>query len=126
MNFLRFDGMVGNGATEVALPGAVVAVPQMIGGASGALVFGVRPENVHLADAAPYKGRVVATEYLGTTQIVTLDTECGVVKARVAADRPVAVGETTGLRFDARSVTLFDAGGRALISAANQRVLGHG
>ena len=126
MNFLRFEGMVGNGATAVSLPGAVAAVPQMISGASGALVFGVRPENVHLEDAAAFKGRVMATEYLGTTQIVTLETACGVIKARTAADRVALVGDTTGLRFDERSVTLFDAGGRALLSIANQRVLQHG
>ena len=95
-------------------------------GASGALVFGVRPENVHLEDAAAFKGRVMATEYLGTTQIVTLETACGVIKARTAADRVALVGDTTGLRFDERSVTLFDAGGRALLSIANQRVLQHG
>jgi len=126
MNFLRFDGRMGNGAASVTLPGAVVAVPAMISGASGALVFGVRPEHVHLDDAAPFRGRVLATEYLGTTQIVTMDTACGAVKARVGSDVAVRVGDQTGLRFDERSVTVFDPGGRALLSQGNQRVLGHG
>jgi multiple sugar transport system ATP-binding protein len=36
--------------------------------------MGVRPEHVRLTDARPYRGRVEATEYLGTTQIVTLET----------------------------------------------------
>jgi multiple sugar transport system ATP-binding protein len=101
-------------------------MPEMLAGASGALVLGVRPENVHLDDAAAYRGRIVAVEYLGTTQIVTLDTACGVVKARMASDHVVKPGDLVGLRFDERTLTLFDGSGRALLSKANQRVLTHG
>ena len=126
MNFLAFDGMVGNGAVQVNLGGAVVAVPQMMAGASGELVLGVRPENVHLDDAAAYRGRIVATEYLGTTQIVTLDTAHGVVKARTGSDSVVLVGDLVGLRFDERTLTIFDGSGRALLSKANHRVLING
>ncbi len=126
MNFLRFDGMVGSGASSVTLGDAVVEVPQMMAGASGALVLGVRPEHVHLDDSAAVRGRVVASEYLGTTQIVTFDTAYGPVKARIGAEQPAKVGDTAGLRFDARSITLFDPRGRALLSTANQRVLNHG
>ncbi|MGV8988787.1 MAG: ABC transporter ATP-binding protein [Cypionkella sp.] len=126
MNFLKFDGMVGTGSTSVALSGHVIEIPQMIGGADGALVLGVRPENVHLDDVAPYRGRILATEYLGTTQIVTLDSPNGVLKARVGSEVPVRIGEATGLRFDARSITLFGTNGRALHSTANRRVLHHG
>ena len=38
----------------------------------GDLVFGVRPEHIHLATDGTYRGEVLATEYLGTTQIVTI------------------------------------------------------
>jgi multiple sugar transport system ATP-binding protein len=39
----------------------------------------------------------------------------------------VRAGDTTGLAFDARTLTVFDAGtGRALRSAANEKVLRHG
>jgi multiple sugar transport system ATP-binding protein len=127
MNFLRFDGMVGHGTTEVRLGDAAVAVPEQRAGAHGALVLGVRPEHVRLDDAATYRGRVLAAEYLGTTQIVTLATTHGEVKARIPASRVVRAGDTTGLAFDARTLTVFDAGtGRALRSAANEKVLRHG
>jgi multiple sugar transport system ATP-binding protein len=127
MNLLPFDGMVGHGSHSVSLAGCEVAVPEMISGGSGALTFGVRPEHVHLSDSAAYKARVTATEYLGTTQIVTLDTPLGPVKSRIASDIAVRIGETTGLSFDARSISLFEGGtGRALISKANQKVLIHG
>jgi multiple sugar transport system ATP-binding protein len=38
----------------------------------------------------------------------------------------VRIGDTTGLRLDARTITLFNPEGRALLSTANQRVLNHG
>lgn len=127
MNFLDFNGMVGNGATEVQLSETAMHVPPMLEGASGALIFGVRPEHVRLDDAAPYRGRVKATEYLGTTQIITMETPHGVLKARAASADPVAVGAMTGLSFDPRTITLFEAkSGRALLSQANQGVLRHG
>ena len=57
---------------------------------------------------------------------MTLRTARADIKARLAADRPVRAGETTGLAFDARTLTVFEADqGRTLLSAANERVL-HG
>ena len=126
MNFLRFEGMVGHGATHADLSGQPIGIPEMLDGASGALILGVRPENVHLEDAAPTKGRILAAEYLGTTQIVTIDTAHGQVKARIGSETPVRIGDQTGLRFDPRSITIFNPEGRALKSVANQRVLSHG
>ncbi len=127
MNFLKFHGIVGNGITEVTLDGTSIDVPTMIGGARGDLVLGIRPEHVHLNDAAAYRARVVATEYLGTTQIVLLDTPNGMIKARVSSGTPVRAGDQTGLDFDARKITLFATeSGRALISEANRGVLKNG
>ena len=126
MNLLGFDGMVGNGSTSVTLSGTSVAVPEMISGASGALKLGVRPEHVRLDDSAGYRGRIVASEYLGTTQIVTLDSAQGPVKARIGSEVVVRVGDLTGMTFDPRSITLFGDNGRALISKSNQKVLTHG
>lgn len=127
MNFLNFHGMVGNGETQVSFGDTCFDIPAQLDGRNGDLTFGVRPEHVRLDDAASYRGVVSATEYLGTTQIVTVDTANGAVKARVSSADTVRVGERTGLQFDARTITLFDAGtGRALRSQANQGVLTHG
>jgi multiple sugar transport system ATP-binding protein len=127
MNFLAFDGQVAPGADTVSLGETALAVPRQRQGAGGALVLGVRPEHVHLADDGPIRGEVLATEYLGTTQIVTLDTAHGQIKVRTAASRTVRPGEHTGLSFDARTLTLFDKGsGRALRSEGNEGLLGHG
>ena len=127
MNFLEFDGMMGAGHDEVRVNDIALKVPHSLDGANGRLTLGVRPEHVKLDDRAPYRGRIVATEYLGTTQIVTLDTPNGQIKARVPSSDKIPVGQTTGLSFDARTITLFEnSHGRALRSRANEGVLRHG
>ncbi|MEM6618498.1 MAG: ABC transporter ATP-binding protein [Pseudomonadota bacterium] len=124
MNFLDFSGSVAAGADSVDLNGTACGVPALRDGASGDLAFGIRPEHIALSDGAGYRGRILATEYLGTTQIVTLETANGEVKARIGADLAATVGDTVGLRFDPARVTLFDRGtGQALRSALNERVL---
>ena len=127
MNFLDFYGMVGTGESKVSFGGAEFDIPKMLDGTNGDLTFGVRPEHINLDDAAPYRGEVSAVEYLGTTQIITLDTPNGSVKARVASSDNVNVGERTGLRFDPRTVSIFNADtGHVLKSEANEGVLNHG
>jgi multiple sugar transport system ATP-binding protein len=127
MNVLRFDGVVQPGDTQVTMDGIAFDMPRLRAGAKGALALGVRPEHVALDDGAPYRGTVQAVEYLGTTQIVTLETPHGEVKARVPSDRAVTPGTTTGLGFNSRTLSLFDTdSGRALLSDANAEVLAHG
>lgn len=127
MNFLDFHGSVASGVEQVKLSNTIFEIPPLLDGANGDLTFGVRPEHVYLDDASSYKGRVVAAEYLGTTQIITLETANGWVKARVSSSDAVAVGEMIGLRFDARTVTIFEnSSGKALISEANLGVITNG
>jgi multiple sugar transport system ATP-binding protein len=127
MNFLDFDGSIDVGATQVALNGHKVAVPTSREGGNGKLTLGVRPEYIKLSDASAYRAEVKATEYLGTTQIVTLATLNGDVKARVPSTDVVRSGETVGLEFDARRLTIFEPTvGRALVSHGNGGVLAHG
>ena len=127
MNFLAFDGAVQPGAMGVMLGDAPVTVPEAREGHSGSLALGIRPEHVRLDDRAAYRGTVVAVEYLGTTQIVTLSSRFGDIKARIASSHTVREGETTGLSFNERTVTLFNREtGQALRSAANEGVLRHG
>lgn len=127
MNFLPFEGSVIEGAQSVEMHGQSIAVPRQMQGASGKLAFGVRPEHVTLSDAGNYRGEVLATEYLGTTQIITLDTPNGHLKARVPAGQVATVGEKLGLGFKGEAVTLFDeTTGRALRSELNEGVVAHG
>jgi len=124
MNFLRFEGSFRPGDRAVRLGGVDIGTPELaeeVGGRK--LVLGVRPEHVHLATEGAYRGRIEATEYLGTTQIVTLSAPHGTLKARVPASQRVTTGETVALDFTASTLSLFDEGsGRALRTSANAGV----
>jgi len=127
MNFLRFRGSVEAGATSVRMHHHVFEVPELREPFDGDIAFGVRPEHVRFSDNGAFRCRVDATEYLGTTQIVTLNSDHGQLKARISSDQPVRVDETVGLEFDPKTITLFDTGtGRALRSDLNEGVLSHG
>ena len=127
MNFLNFGGRLSPGATDVALNGFSANVPALREGAEGDLVFGVRPEHIRLSDNSEYRAHVLATEYLGTTQILTLESPNGEIKARLDSAQPVKAGETVGLEFNADTITLFErSSGRALRSALNEGVLKDG
>jgi multiple sugar transport system ATP-binding protein len=120
MNFLAFNGAARPGDRHIALGTAVVEVPELKQGSAGAaLALGVRPEHVMLDDAAALRGTVFGTEYLGTTQIVTISTEYGPVKARIPATVSARSGETVGLKFRPAGLVLFDGiTQRALATAA--------
>jgi multiple sugar transport system ATP-binding protein len=119
MSFLRFEGQVSRGARGVRIGPAEVSVPEIREDRPhGPLVLGVRPEHILLDDRAALRGRVFGVEYLGTTQIVTIDTENGQVRARLPSANAARAGETVGLRLVGDRLSLFDgSSGRALRSA---------
>jgi multiple sugar transport system ATP-binding protein len=120
MNLLPFRGRVAPGDRTVRVDSVDVALPELREGSAYAeLVLGVRPEHIELVDDAPLRAEVVDAEYLGTTQIVTLNTAMGAcLKARIPADVPVHPGENAGVRFRPGLLSLFDkASGRALRTA---------
>ena len=122
MSFLRFAGSVRAGDRAVRINGALLEVPELREDRSERpLALGVRPEYVTLCDTGKLRGRVFGAEYLGTTQIVTLDTAHGQLKARIASSVPVRAGDDVGLELRAERLALFDAdSGRALRSALHE------
>lgn len=126
MNFLKFQAPVRVGDRVVRFHGVDIAVPEIREARpESALVLGVRPEHVMFANDAAIRGRVFGAEYLGTTQIVTVETEQGQVKARVSSRVPMHAGEVVGLTFQSGALALFDgATGRAVATAAGE--IGHG
>jgi len=127
MNFIRFEGKLRRGDRSVRIRDATVAVPEAYEeGPAASLVLGVRPEHVALSDAAPIRGRVFGTEYLGTTQIVTVDIEQGQIKARLPASLGVKLGETVGLTFQSQSLVVFDAASGRAVRSALYEGNGHG
>jgi len=119
MNFLPFDSGLRSGDQAIDFRNSSFAVPEICEEhASGPLVLGVRPEHIGFSDTATLRGRVFGSEYLGTTQIVTVDLEAGRVKARLPSNSSVRLGETVGVTFKSDRLALFDAqSGRALRTA---------
>ena len=119
MNFLAFRGGLRKGAASVRVNGADIALPEIREDrADGELALGVRPEYIRFDDASRLRGAVFGAEYLGTTQIVTVDTAHGQVKARLPADIAVNPGENVGLAFRGEKLSLFDkSSGRAIHTA---------
>ncbi|MDK1387846.1 ABC transporter ATP-binding protein [Sinorhizobium sp. 8-89] len=119
MNFMRFTSGLQRGMRSVVLNGVDVAVPEVAEDVSpGELALGVRPEHIRLSDASRLRGAVYGSEYLGTNQIVAVETASGIVKARVSADRSFRVGETVGLEFNPAKLAVFDCrSGRAIASS---------
>ena len=127
MNFLHFKGSVNTGDSTVTLAGQTFEIPLQLQGCEGDIAFGVRPEHISFDSNSQYRGDIIATEYLGTTQIVTLQTENGTLKSRISSAEPASEGERVGLAFNPRTITLFDQkSGAALLSEGNKGVLGDG
>jgi multiple sugar transport system ATP-binding protein len=124
MSFLPFHGRVAPGDRTVRVDDVDIALPELREGTLDTeLVLGVRPEHIVLSSDAPLRAEVVDAEYLGTTQIVTLNTRAGAhLKARIAADIDVRPGEHTGLTLRPGLLSLFDrVSGRALRTALHDR-----
>lgn len=105
MNLLPASVTVG----QVMLGGSAIPAKPARALANGPVTLGVRPEHVVLDDAAPLRGSVAAAEYLGTTQLVTVDALAGRLIARIASAIPARIGDQVGLRFGAGQVWLFGA-----------------
>ena len=127
MNFLRFEDGLKTGDQSINFHDANIGVPEIREDRAAApLVLGVRPEHIRFVDAAPVRGDVFGAEYLGTTQIVTVDTEHGRVAARLPSAASVRIGERVGLEFNTERLALFDAGTGLAIRTANEGSTTHG
>jgi multiple sugar transport system ATP-binding protein len=119
MNFLRFVSSLHRGKRSVTIADVDVAMPKVHEELpEGELALGIRPEHIRLSDQAPLRGSVYGSEYLGTNQIVTVETGSGMLKARVPANRNFKIGENVGIELDHEKLSLFDCkSGRAILSA---------
>jgi len=119
MNFLSFTQSLRRGDRSTALDGVAIDVPEIREDLSErVLTLGVRPEAVRIVAEGGLRGQVFGSEYLGTTQIVTVNTEHGRVKARIGSDQRVSEGGNVGLAFRGEKVSIFDReSGRAVRTA---------
>jgi multiple sugar transport system ATP-binding protein len=119
MSFLGVHTALQRGDRVIRIDGAPVEMPELFENRSeGQFALGVRPENVSFADSSDLRGRVIGAEYLGTTQIVTVTTASGQIKARLSSAKMVKVGETVGLKLRPDRLSLFDAASGQVLSSA--------
>ena len=119
MSFLGVNTALRRGDRTVQVDGVAVEMPELLEDrAEGNFALGVRPENVSFADDSPLRGQVIGAEYLGTTQIVTVTTANGQIRARLPSTNAVRVGETVGLKLRPDRLSLFDAGSGHVLSSA--------
>jgi multiple sugar transport system ATP-binding protein len=122
MNFLPFRGSLQPGADAIRLGDCDVFIPvAREARADSDLVLGVRPEHVRFSDRGMVRGEVYGVEYLGTTQIVTVTTRYGALKARSPASLSLRTGESVGLDFRPDTLSIFDQqSGRAIRTALHE------
>jgi multiple sugar transport system ATP-binding protein len=127
MNFLDTRAGLSLGSDSLMLDGMSVKIPSAREAIiESDLVLGVRPEHVRLDDSSAIRGEVFGVEYLGTTQVITITTKHGMVRARVDANRKAIIGDHVGLSFQSEKLSVFDkASGRALRSALHEGAI-HG
>lgn len=78
------------------------------------MIFGVRPEDLHLETGAAVEARVTDVENHGVEKIVTLSVANKLLRATVPVTQRVAKNETVRLGWNSARVIVFDqAGNRA-------------
>jgi multiple sugar transport system ATP-binding protein len=127
MNFLKFQSALKRGATAVRIGEADIRLPEIpLDKTEGELALGVRPEHVRFSDTSKLCGTVYGSEYLGTNQIVSVETRHGIVKARVASHLDFRIGEPVGLDIDGDCLSLFDSITGKAIPLAIHGTMAHG
>ena len=125
MNFLKFGAALRKGDRKVGVRGAEIVIPELReDGGEAEYALGIRPEHIRFDDSSKLRGAVYGAEYLGTTQVVAVETADSMLKARIPADVPVKVGEQVGLSLNGPRLSVFDkASGRALRTALHDEAL---
>lgn len=120
MNLLDFHAGLRKGRRTVKLSGASLDVPEVRESLEPCdLVLGVRPEHVSLDEDSRLRGRVLCVEFAGPSDLVTVETNHGVVRARVPAGTAIAApGQTVGLCLASEQISLFVRASGRLVETA--------
>jgi len=110
MNFVRFDQALPAGEASANLADSKIKLPAMLQAAeAGEKAIGVRPEHLLINDSSTLRGAIYSSEYLGTNQILTIESTHGMLKARLPSNRQFSVGDNVGLEFVTSGLSVFNA-----------------
>ena len=108
MNFLPAEGRLAAGATAIRVAGKEISIPRLHENLDSAeAVLGVRPEHISIREEGALRGAVFAVEYMGTRQLITVDTEAGRLRVRAPNTLRVTDGQNVALSFDADRLVVF-------------------
>jgi len=120
MNFLSSDinQKLEIGSDKISVDGSSINMPTLLESVTAPQVtLGIRPEHINI-DNGPIRGKVYGVEYVGSKQIITVDTNLGRLKVRLSNTMPIQISEQVGLSFQKDQIILFDQDtGRALNSS---------
>jgi multiple sugar transport system ATP-binding protein len=117
MNFIPFQSRLELGVDTIDLAGISVPVPALREPTDATeFLLGVRPENIRLDSSSTLRAQIMGSEYMGSSQMVTLQLASGVmVKAKAHAGFAAQRAQPVGLTFDVDAISIFDkATGKAL------------
>ena len=121
MNFLPFRGSLRGRAGDPARGARSTFPTAREALAESDLVLGVRPEHVRFSDRRRGAGRGLRAEYLGTTQIVTVDDRATAWSRRGSPASFAPDRREVGLDFRPEKLSIFDkASGRAIRTALHE------
>jgi multiple sugar transport system ATP-binding protein len=116
INFLPVEGSVPAQATAVRVGGAAIEVPRVLQGCAAALL-GIRPEHVSIDANGPLHGTVIADEYLGSHQILLVETAAGNLRVRAGKDMSAHAGTRLSLAFRKERTLLYDQTSERLLDS---------
>jgi multiple sugar transport system ATP-binding protein len=108
MNFLPSQSGVHAGANKVMIHNAEVSVPLVQEESRSDLTLGVRPEDITVSSEGALRGEVFGVEYMGSRQLITVDTQAGRLKIKAPNDVRASIGENVALNFRTEHLILFD------------------
>jgi multiple sugar transport system ATP-binding protein len=127
MGFLRVDQTVQVTNKSINIQGLNLQIPRCHEAAEKVLL-GLRPEHVQLVSSDGIPGVVQAVEYLGSDQIVTLETAAGNVRARVDKNLKISLNTNAQALPGPNKVLLYNANTQKLMASdyTTQTEVAHG
>jgi len=105
MNFIEGHVEGANAQGQFVFSGGSLDLPTPAG---RAVILGQRPEHIHLADDATWRGEVVLVEPTGADTYVVVKTAVGLITVRAPANTRLAIGADVGMTVSSRHNNWFD------------------
>ena len=109
MNFIDINEGISNEQSTISIEDAHFNIPkQFETSKSNKNFFGIRPENLSLANEGGLKGSVFGIEYLGSRKIITVKTKIGEIKVKTDISINIKLNENVQIKPANDSIIIFD------------------